>query len=193
MANRRERNQQKKREKQKQKRSEARAERRQRTASAPRGRPDPRRASTWPVADAWIDDRWHQDAATIHAGLRRAHDSGLDMAVFFSVDLSGPGLLEVTLADGATPPGVGGALQARSEQATLLSTEPEAVARLFLDAVDAAAAEGRDLPEGAEDARRLLGDLDPDLSPFTYRFGPPEDDDRPVGPIGWIVRALGIA
>jgi hypothetical protein len=60
----------------------------------------------------------------------------------------------------------------------MVSVEPAAVARLVHDALAWRRERGLADPKGVADALALLGDLDPDDSPYDFRFGRQAEDDE---------------
>ncbi len=147
-----------------------------RKAATPRERAGAADAAAWPDAQAWISDNWHEPGAHVRAVFGRAHSSGACFAAAFDVDLSGPGLGHVALGRGRAAEAIAEWGGQTWPDVTLLSMEPAMAARLVQVGLRLAAEAGSPPTGDVGDLRALLGDLDPDDTPYEFevRFAAPE-------------------
>lgn len=188
MASKREQRQQAKRKKQKVRRSEAQAQRARKTK---RTRAGVDTAASWPVVEAWISQGWHRWEVTVHGVLVRGHADGTRAYAAFEVDLAEGGLVSVASGSGVSSGNVQAVLMERSsEDDPLVGTDPAFVARLAHDGLAFARDAGRSDPKGLDDALALLGDLDPDESPFDLQFGHEDEEEDTVEQPGGVWAAV---
>ena len=189
MAPRNERKQAAARHKKKVKRAKAQHARKQRTRRASGG---VSQAATWPVGEAYLSDNWHEWEATVHGVVGRTHADGTTALVGITVDLAQQGLTQLDVRVGLPSNQVGAWAATQTDDAAMFSADPAAVARLFHDGLSLARAAGRPDPKGLERALTLLGDVDPDESPYDYHLGF-EDDDEPTEEVkkGFFGRLFG--
>ncbi|MCB9682580.1 MAG: hypothetical protein H6733_14035 [Alphaproteobacteria bacterium] len=152
-------------------------------------------AASWPVRDAWLSDSWHEPEARIQAVIARGHADGTWAWAAFEVDTADAGLVACAHQVGVSEGHVQQALVERSENEAMVSVEPAAVARLVHDAVAWSRTHKHRDPDGFADAYALLGDLDPDDSPYDFTFGDARDEDTEeiprLGLIGRIGKLFG--
>lgn len=149
----------------------------------------PAQGKAWPVGDCWVSQTWDQPGTRVDAVFSRVDPGGSAVVAVFTMDRSGPGLLEARAIGGLRTEHVLGHAGRLGEASgtALIETTGGLVAALVKDAV----ANGtQPLPKGWDEASELLAGLEP--VPLEVPFGPaPPKQERSGGLIGAISRWFG--
>ncbi len=182
MGSKKSRRDQKKREKARKKREKARKNRGSR--KPPPGSPGAAKsvdrglkgADAWPVGECYLSEHWHEHGArAVHAGFVREADDGRRAAAFFEIDLRERGLIEVLARGGVSEAAIQGEMARRSEETdhAMLVADPELVVKVVRAAAELNDVLESPLPDGADEAMALFGDIDGSGAPQAILTGEP--------------------
>lgn len=151
-----------------------------RKSRALQGKPTVDRAKSWPVAEAWLSDNWHNEGAEVHGVLVRTHSSsGNAAAIFVHANLDQVGFETLDVQVGVPEGLVRNKLVELAEEVTFMEVAPEQVSRLVYDARRLAVRCEQELPRNLQDALALLEGIDERDAPFDFKMKE-DDDDEPT-------------